>query len=738
MPTFEGTVEEIVFRNELNGWTVMQLRSGREQLSVVGVMPFANVGERVSVTGEWVEHAQYGRQIKAEQCESLIPTTLNGIERYLASGLIQGIGPATAKLIVFEFGERALDVMESDPERLTEIPGIGPKRAHQIAQSFQGQLEMRRAMVFLQTYGIAPALAVRIYRAYGEATQRMVRETPYALVDTVQGVGFKTADRIALSLGIAPESEARLRCGLKYALDSAAQTAGHMFLPAGELAQEAARLLGVDISLTENALSALALAGDAIKTTVGEVEAVYSRRLFAAEVDVAKRLIALRNAAQCDSAKNVNKSIAQYEKQTGVALNAEQRDAVLKAVSEGMLVITGGPGTGKTTSINCILRLMSALGETALAAPTGRAAKRLSEATGGEAKTLHRLLEYGGGDDEGVFARGADNPLEVDALIVDEMSMVDIFLMQSLLLALKPGARLIMVGDADQLPSVGAGNVLRDVIASLAVPTVRLTEIFRQAQESTIVVNAHRINHGQPPLLNQKGSDFFIQRVPGPRDVGSAVIGLIRERLPAFTGADPLRDIQVLSPMKKGDAGVWHLNKLLQTALNPESPDKPQRLNGDTLYRLGDKVMQVKNNYETEWTRRDEQGQGVFNGDVGFITAIDNEEQTIQVSFDDDRVAQYDDMMMDELELAYCVSVHKSQGSEFPCVVMPCVQGPPMLMTRNLLYTAVTRARKLVVLVGQDEIAARMAGNNHILRRYSGLHLRMSEVAQILKTYASS
>ncbi len=720
MPRVEGVVEDIVFRNDQNGFSVLSVKSGRERFAAVGSLAFVATGERLILEGEWVDHPEYGRQLKIASCENVEPETVSGIERYLGSGLIHGVGPVTAKLIVGHFGEDALAILDDSPERLSEIPGIGPKRAKLIATSYQEQRAARIALVFLQGYGISPSLSMKIYKAFGDRTQAVVRANPYQLVERVEGIGFKTADAIAHSIGIEPESPERLSCALSYVLEEASAVSGHMYLPRDTLLTETARLTGAPEDLIEPQLRALALMGRLVLAPADGQDAVYLSRLYEAEAEVARRLsLLMRMAPPALDADG----IAGYEARSGVTLGAEQREAVRLALSGAVTVITGGPGTGKTTGIRCIIELLSRKGSVILCAPTGRAAKRMTEATGVEAKTIHRLLEYGG--EEGFFQRDQDNPVDAAAMIVDEVSMVDTLLMRSLLRALRPGTRLILVGDADQLPSVGAGNVLHDLIASAVVPVARLTEIFRQAQESMIVVNAHRINTGGMPLVNGKDSDFFFERVESPDGIAQTVLSLVEKRLPGYLKLDPLRGIQVMAPMKKGDAGVYRLNRLLQERLNPERRNLPSLQRGDTVFRPGDKVMQVKNDYQIAWTRGDEEGQGAFNGDIGFVEAADPEERTLTVRFDDDRVIEYTDAEMDALELSYCISVHKSQGSEFEAVVLPLSAGPPILLTRNLLYTAVTRAKRLVVVVGREDVVRRMVESDRVLRRFSALSERL-------------
>ncbi len=728
MAQFEGTVDNIVYRNDTNGWTVASLRldDSRGSIAAVGLMPFLSAGEHARFEGEVVEHRDYGRQIKVSRYETIRPETKSAIEKYLASGVVKGVRKATAKLIVAYFGERALDVLESEPDRLTEVPGIGKKRAATIARSFAEKNGMRGTLMFLQAQGLTMALSMKVCRAYGDMTERVVKANPYRLVDEIQGISFHTADGIAMSLGFGRESAFRVRSGIKFVLSEAAGSMGHMYLPRERLTEQACRLLGAERALVDRELRALLLEDQLIAERVAEDDAVYLPRYHRAECDTARLLLrqlkSIRPARVSEAA--LTEQIADYESAEGVALCAQQREAVLAAAREGICIITGGPGTGKTTSINLIIRIMRQMGEVELCAPTGRAAKRMSEATGCPARTIHRLLEYSG-DSQG-FAKGADDPLDADVVIVDEMSMVDIFLMRALLEALRPGARLILVGDADQLPSVGAGNVLRDLIAAEAVRVVRLTEIFRQAGESQIVVNAHRINRGEYPVIRTRGTDFFLERRDNPTQASQSVVALVKTRLPKYMGFDSLRDIQVMAPMKRGEGGVFALNALLQASLNPPRPGAPEIVHGQTVFRLGDKVMQVRNNYDLAWERDDESGDGVFNGDIGYIAAVDRRERALVVEFDDGRVAEYDETLLEDLELAYCMSVHKSQGSEFDAVVLPLTGGPPMLMTRNLLYTAVTRAKRLVVIVGRESCVKQMVDNNHILTRYSALDWRLT------------
>lgn len=738
MEIIEAFADETVFRNEENGYTVLVVKAGKSRVSAVGIMPPIAVGEKLRITGDWTEHPVYGRQIKVQSIEIEKPTTLSGIEKYLSSGMIRGIGPATAKLLIRAFGEETLDVLYSQPEKLLDVPGIGQKRAQMIQESYAEQAQQREAMVFLQSYGVTPALAVKIYKRYGENVRQVITRNPYRLVEDVEGIGFKTADRIAASLGIEQSSEYRLSAGVKYTLSEATAGAGHCYLPRPELALAARRLLGSDADTIDRTIDSLILSHDISAQILPcdsgeEVVALYLPSTYRAESEVARRLREMIDAMPDSMASDLTAQIDELERIEGLAFHSQQRQAIETAVTHGMTVITGGPGTGKTTIIKCIIKLLSVHGDVALAAPTGRAAKRMSEACGMEAKTLHRLLEYGG--EEGDFARSEDNPLEIDTLIIDEMSMVDIFLMRSLLRALVPGTRLIMVGDADQLPSVGAGNVLRDILDSGVIPSVRLTEIFRQDEKSMIVYNAHRINRGESPRLNAKGSDFFFERALSPSDAAKRIVALCSTRLPGFLGLDPVRQMQVLSPTKKGECGVWMLNQLLQAEFNPPASGKHERVRGDTTFREGDKVMQTRNNYQLKWKKDGaigiEDGQGVFNGDIGFVTFIDPQEHVMEVQFDDERTATYEGGDVDDLELAYCISVHKSQGSEFPVVIMPAVGGPPMLLTRNLFYTAVTRARRMVMIVGRENAIEQMIANVNTRRRYSALCWRLKQIMDL-------
>lgn len=741
METLTAVVQETTYRNEENGYTVLRAAAGRAQHTVVGPMPELSPGENVTFEGAWTEHPVYGRQFSARSCTITPPEGKTAIEKYLGSGLIRGIGPSTAKQIVRQFGDQALEILDEHPERLTEISGIGPKKAAMILESYMQQMGMRRILVFLQNYGISPSLAMKIAKYYGENAVELIRQNPYRMVMDIEGVGFLTADRIALSMGIDPQSEFRLRAALFYLMNEAASGGGHTYLPRELLRERACAMLHAQEELVERQISEAMLQKMLVGFSLPDCEQALCLPLYYhAESEIALRLQQLMAAHPYKRVSGVEGRIAAYEKELGVRFSERQKQAIRSAVEEGVLVITGGPGTGKTTIIRCILSLLKADSDILLCAPTGRAAKRMSEATGEEAKTIHRLLEYGG--DEDTFARGEDYPLEADCVIVDEMSMVDVRLMRGLLRAILPGTRLILVGDSDQLPSVGAGNVLSDILDSDAVPSVRLTDIFRQDESSMIVLNAHRINSGEMPVLRKRDTDFFFERKALQTDAARTICDLLSTRLPGYLGfprakwqSEAVRSIQVLSPTKKGDCGAASLNRLLQSTLNPDAPGKDALMHGETEFRVGDKVIQTKNDYQLEYTRKTpfgtEEGSGVFNGDVGYIVRMDPAEHMLTVCFDEERYVTYQRQQLDALELAYCLTVHKSQGSEFPVVVLPVVGGPPMLMARNLLYTALTRARRLVVLVGREEVIRQMVENNHVARRYTTLKERLQNAPRL-------
>ncbi|MEW9081675.1 SF1B family DNA helicase RecD2 [Caldanaerobacter subterraneus] len=729
MVEVEGVVEEIIFRNEQNGYTVLELDIEGDMVTAIGVMPFVTVGERIKVQGEWVVHPDYGDQIRVINYQTLSPNTLEGIERFLASGLIPGIGPVTARKIVERFGLDSLHVIETEPHRLREIKGLSDEKIKRISEAYEMQKGIKEVMVFLHQFGISSHMAIKIYKEYGNNAIEIIKQNPYRLADDIFGIGFKTADKIAESLGIDPHSTYRISAGARYVLMQYAAN-GHTYVPKELLKKETAQLLEVSEEEVEDAFVLLAQNEKIhIERFEDETVGVYYIPYYVAELHTAERLFTM-TVTQCEDLKiDVQKEIRDFEKEAGIVLEKTQKLAVEEAIKNSVMVITGGPGTGKTTIINCIIRIFEkANKKVALAAPTGRAAKRITEATGKEAKTIHRLLEYTYTEEEGKgFNKNEKDPLKYDVIIIDEASMVDILLMNALLKAIPAGSRLILVGDADQLPSVGAGNVLRDIIDSGIVKVIRLKEIFRQQKESLIVVNAHKINNGEYPTYNDKNGDFFFLSVATQEDMLKTILDLVTNRLPKAYGFHPVNDIQVLTPMKKGIIGVHNLNLELQKVLNPPSKNKAEKSMKEFTFRVGDKVMQIKNNYRMTWKRGDEEGEGVFNGDIGIIQSIDEELQEVTVYFDDEKVVTYDFSDLDELTLSYAITVHKSQGSEFPVVIMPVTYGPPMLLTRNLLYTAVTRAKKLVVLVGQEKYLKFMIDNNRISKRYSGLLSRLKK-----------
>ena len=736
MDELEGIVQEIIFRNDDNGYAVVSVKCGKDEQTLVGTLPFIKQGERVRVFGTWTTHAVFGKQMKVSTYETIVPTKADEIEKYLASGLIKGIGEMTAKAIVECFGDDTLNVLANTPERLKEVDGIGPKRAAVIAENYAQQQETRETMLFLQKYGVPPNLSMRIIKQYGNNAITVLRANPYQLVKDVRGVGFRTADRIALSMGVAPGDSNRLRAGITYTLWDMAGGSGHVYLPKEKLVEAASGILQAPEEEVLNELAALVITGELRVEERADCTAIYHQSMLSAEKEVALQLTLLLRATLKKQLRIPDGDLDEFEDEQGIQFEAGQRKAIRTAAESPVVVITGGPGTGKTTVINCIISMMNRAGLTvALAAPTGRAAKRMTEATGQEAKTIHRLLEYAAGEDDDIpmFGKTEEDPLKADVVIVDEMSMVDLQLMRSLLKALRIGTRLVLVGDADQLPSVGAGNVLRDIIDSRVIPVARLTEVFRQAAQSHIVVNAHRINNGEMPIIKNRDTDFFFEKRENLYAIADSVCALVTARLPNFYQIDPIRDIQVLAPMKKGEAGVYALNRMLQERLNPPARSKKERSVGENHFREGDKVMQVRNNYQAEWTRgsgfKEEEGLGVFNGDIGIIECIDD--SGVTVYFDDERRVVYDEAMLQDLELAYAMTIHKSQGSEFSTVVLALLPGPPQMTVRNLLYTAVTRAKQRVVMVGSETILARMVENNKTAHRYTALGERIVALDQL-------
>ncbi len=740
--TIEGYVDHIIFRNQDNGYTVMMVVTEDEELTCVGSFQYMNEGETIKAFGHYTEHPSYGRQFAMSSYEVIVPQDSQAMERYLASGAIKGIGAALAARIVRRFKEDTLRIMEEEPERLAEVKGISLRKAQEISDQIVEKSDMRKAMMFLQQYGISLALGGKIYKQYGPQMYHVLKENPYQMAEDVEGIGFKIADEIAGRIGILPDSDYRIRSGLLYILTQASAE-GHVYLPKELLLRRASALLGVEESCMEKHIMDLAIERKVIIKEIlqGEEEReqiVYASQFYQVELHVAQMLTELDLKEEINQDK-LKLQLDELEAEEEITLDEKQRQAVMRAASNGLLVVTGGPGTGKTTTINAIIRYFEQQDEEILlAAPTGRAAKRMTETTGYEAKTIHRLLELSGIPEDqaqkGIhFERNAQNPLEADVIIIDEMSMVDIFLMHALLSAIMPGTRLILVGDVNQLPSVGAGSVLKDIISSGQFAVVELTKIFRQASQSDIVVNAHKINKGIPVTLDNKSMDFFFLKRYDANVIIRVLIALIQNKLPKFVNATPY-EIQVLTPMRKGLLGVERLNTILQQYLNPPDNQKREKEHGQGLFREGDKVMQIKNNYQTEWEIRGiggiriEKGVGVFNGDTGIIREINMFAETLTVEFEERRFVEYPFKQLDELELAYAITIHKSQGSEYPAVVIPLLNGPKMLMNRNLLYTAVTRARKCVTLVGDEKTFWEMEENQMEQSRYTTLDLRLKEI----------
>ena len=729
MEVIKGYVEHIVFRNEENGYTVFHLTNKDGELTCVGTFPYISEGEMLEVSGEYTNHNVYGMQLQVISHEVKEPEDLISIERYLGSGAIKGLGAALAGRIVRKFKDDTFRIIEEEPERLAEVKGISERKAREISEQVEEKKDMRKAMIYLQKYGISLALSAKIYEHYGQSVYRVMEENPYQIADHVQGVGFKTADEIASKVGIHTDSDFRIRSGIFYVLLQSV-TDGHVYLPQEELLRRTMQLLEVEICDIQKYLMDLAMEKKVVLKEKEDGIRVYPAHYYYLELNTAKMLHDL-NVSYDIAEDAIEKRLRQIEEDAELSLDELQRTAVKEAVRNGVLVLTGGPGTGKTTTINAMIHFFESEGmDIFLAAPTGRAAKRMTEATGCEARTIHRMLElaYAPGNDDNrmEFARNQENPLETDVIIIDEMSMVDLPLMHVLLNAVMVGTRLILVGDQDQLPSVGAGSVLKDLIKSECFPVITLTKIFRQAEQSDIVVNAHKINRGEEVILDNKSRDFFFLKRQDANTIISVVIALIQKKLLKYVGADPF-DIQVLTPMRKGLLGVERLNTILQQYLNPPDKSKEEKEYGDKLFRVGDKVMQIKNNYQLEWEIATkyglvvDKGIGVFNGDIGRITSINSYTETVEVEYEEKKKVNYPFQLLDELELAYAITIHKSQGSEYPAVVIPLLQGPRQLYHRNLIYTAVTRAKKCVTLVGSDVTFQEMIRNANEQNRYTSL-----------------
>lgn len=736
MEKIKGYVEHIVFRNEDNGYTVFQLNHEDGEITCVGSFNYIAEGELLELQGEYVMHSSYGLQLSVSSAEVKEPEDLMSIERYLGSGAVKGLGAALAGRIVRKFKEDTFRIIEEEPERLAEVKGISERKACEIAEQVEGKRDMRKAMIYLQKYGISTTLAAKIFKQYGQKVYHVLEENPYQLADDVQGVGFKTADEIAMRIGIHTDSDYRIQSGIFYALLQAVAE-GHIYLPQELLLRRTSALLEVEIQDIEKYLTDLAMEKKIILKQSEEGVRVYPTNYYYMELNTAKMLHDLNVHAEIDE-EYVRKRLELIEQDAGLSLDKRQREAVIEAVKHGILILTGGPGTGKTTTINAMIHYFESQGlDIFLAAPTGRAAKRMTEATGYEAQTIHRLLEVNGNPEENEgrsgFSRNEENPLEADVIIIDEVSMVDLPLMHALLRAIVPGTRTIFVGDENQLPSVGPGSVLKDLQQAGCFATVRLTRIFRQAAESDIVINAHKINNGEMVVLDNKSEDFFFLKRQDANTIISVVITLLQKKLPKYVDAE-MYDIQVLTPMRKGLLGVERLNRILQEYLNPPDRKKAEKEYGEKLFREGDKVMQIKNNYQLEWEIATkyglvvDKGIGIFNGDMGVITNINTYNETLEVEYDEKRKVTYPFQLLDELELAYAITIHKAQGSEYPAVVIPLLPGPRQLYHRNLLYTAVTRAKKCVTLVGSDATFYEMIQNAHEQNRYTSLSERIQEL----------
>ena len=725
-----GTVTEIVYYNSVNGYAVCDIETEEDTITAVGYMPYIAGGDKVTLTGEWTFHQDYGPQFKVEFFEKNMPSEINDILKYLASGSIKGVRLATAQKIVDMFGEDTLNILEKEPEKLSKIHGISRKKALEIGAEYVKQQGVRNIVMYLQKFGITPQSAVKVYKRYGSSSVETIKENPYVLSETVYNIGFKTADKIALEMGISPNAPIRIEGAVKHILSNSSMN-GHTYVPKDILLDEVCSFLSITVEEAENVIVKMIFESKLKNEIYNDGnQKIYLPKLYEAEVYVAHKIKKIAENNTLEKGIDIEKVIKDIEMTNDITLAEHQKSAIYCAMEKGATVITGGPGTGKTTIINTIIQIMDKLDKNVmLAAPTGRAAMRMTEVCGIEAKTIHRLLEssFSENDDNMNFAKNEDNPLDCDIVIIDEMSMVDILLIQSLLKALKSHTRLIMVGDSDQLPSVGAGNVLKDIINSGVVPTVSLTEIFRQAKESAIVVNAHKINRGEYPEFNKSGTDFFMVKRDTAVDISQSIVDLFINRLPKAYKYNSLYQIQILSPTRKGITGVNELNIALQKVINPPHKKKKEKAFKNITFREGDKVMQTRNNYDMEWTKLEkpeETGFGIFNGDIGYIHRIDKEMESATIVFDD-KLCIYEFSKFEDLDLAYAVTVHKSQGSEFDVIIMPMYPCAPMLQNRNLFYTAVTRAKKLVVLVGRESCVQKMVENKSEQIRYTGLEQKL-------------
>ncbi|MGL5633957.1 MAG: SF1B family DNA helicase RecD2 [Sarcina sp.] len=735
MEELKGIVESIVFKSEDTGYTVIRFRVGTEVHTAVGNFMNIKEGQTLKLLGMWISHQTFGRQFKIEELEEILPTSKEGIERYLSSGVIHGIGPVTAKKIISKFGEKTLEILDNNIELLKQVEGIGKKKLEIIIESYNEQKELKNISIFFQEHGISMNQTLKIYKKYGNMTIDIVKDNPYILCDEISGIGFKTADKIARAIGIDEKSSFRVQSAIRYVINNFCAL-GNTYMPKEDLIKNLIENLGVEKEIIEENIINAGLDNKIRIEMLENHEGVFTILYYYSELGITNKILTLAIANFQNINVDIEDLIVRFESDNGITFAPSQREAILGAFINGLEIITGGPGTGKTTIIKAIIDIFEQCKKkVVLAAPTGRAAKRMSESTGREAKTIHRLLDMVVTDDEEekVFQKFDSEPIDADVVIVDEASMIDVALMNNLLKAIKVGTRLIIVGDIDQLPSVGPGNVLSDLIESEFTKVVRLGEIFRQGKESMIVVNAHRINKGEMPFLNEKGKDFFFVKEDIQERMVATIVDLVNRRLPSFNKSwDKYKDIQILAPMKKGNIGVINLNQKLQASLNEKKDYKNEKTFRDIVFREGDKVMQIKNNYTLKWTRvngfGEREGEGVYNGDMGFIESIDNEAKTIAVIFDDERRVVYDFMFLDELEHAYAITIHKSQGSEFPVVIIPVYMGPPFLMNRNLIYTAITRARQLVVVVGVPRALKFMVDNTDSMKRYSSLKWRIQEI----------